>query len=98
MRRFICAFLGIWMACMALRFDVRAEALEAGFVDLTLIDPVEGGPMPAIVVYPSNSRAETTRLGPFTMSAGREATPAPGPYPLIVFSHGTGGTSAITTA
>jgi predicted dienelactone hydrolase len=78
---------------MALRFDVRAEALEAGFVDLTLIDPVEGGPMPAIVVYPSKSGAETTRLGPFTISAGREAPPAPGPYPLIVFSHGTGGSN-----
>jgi predicted dienelactone hydrolase len=78
---------------MALPFDVRAEALEAGFVSLTLIDPVEGGPMPTIVVYPSKSGAETTRLGPFTISAGRDVTPAPGPYPLIVFSHGTGGSN-----
>jgi predicted dienelactone hydrolase len=44
-------------------------------------------------VYPSMSGAETTRLGLFTISAGRGKPPAPGAHPLIVFSHGTGGSS-----
>jgi predicted dienelactone hydrolase len=93
MRRFICALLGAWIATIAWPCDVRAEAFEAGFVYLTLIDPVEGGPMPTIVMYPTKSETETTRLGPFTISAGREAPPVPGWHPLVVFSHGTGGSN-----
>jgi len=49
--------------------------------------------MSAIVVYPSMSGAETTSLGLFTIAAGRGTPPAPGAHPLIVFSHGTGGSS-----
>jgi predicted dienelactone hydrolase len=93
MRRFVCALLGAWMASVSVPCNGHAEAFEAGFVDLALTDPVEGGPMPAIVVYPTRSAAGTTRLGPITISAGREAPPAPGPHPLIVFSHGTGGSN-----
>jgi predicted dienelactone hydrolase len=80
------------MAAIASSFDVRAETFEAGFVDVTLKDPVEGGPMRAIVMYPTRAAAGTTRVGLFTLAAVREAAPAPGSYPLIVFSHGSGGT------
>lgn len=80
------------MAAIASSFDARADTFEAGFVDVTLTDPVEGGPMRAIVMYPTKSAAGTTRAGLFTLAAVRDATPAPGSYPLIVFSHGSGGT------
>jgi predicted dienelactone hydrolase len=93
MRRFICALLVAWMVIFASPYGLRAYAFHGGFIKMTLIDPVEGGPMPAIVVYPSATGAETTRLGLFTISAGHEAPPAPGAHPLIVFSHGTGGSS-----
>ena len=49
--------------------------------------------MPAIVVYPTKAAAGTTTLGPFTIAATRGSAPAPGSYPLIVISHGTGGSS-----
>jgi predicted dienelactone hydrolase len=91
MRCFVGTLIVTLMA-IALPFDACADAFEAGFVNVTLTDPVEGGPMQAIVVYPTNSAAGTTRLGPFTIAASREAAPAPGSYPLIVFSHGSGGT------
>ncbi len=71
--------------------SVRAEDFGAGFVDLQLTDPVEGGPMPAVVFYPTKSDGGSTSVGPFTIAATRGATPAPGAYPLIVHSHGTGG-------
>ncbi len=68
-----------------------AGAFEAGFVTLSLIDPVENGPMPAIIVYPTAAAPASTSLGPFTIAAGKQSPPAAGRFPLIVLSHGTGG-------
>ena len=70
---------------------LRAEDFGAGFIDLQLTDPVEGGPMPAVVFYPTKTDGGPTQVGPFTFAATRGAPPAPGAYPLIVHSHGTGG-------
>jgi predicted dienelactone hydrolase len=76
----------------ATAFDrARAEDFGAGFLDLELTDPVEGGPMPAVVFYPTRGDGGSTQVGPFTIEATRDAPPAPGSYPLIVHSHGTGG-------
>jgi len=68
-----------------------ADEFGAGFTDLRLTDPVEGGPMPAVAFYPARSEGGSTQLGPFTIGATRAAPPANGTFPLIVFSHGTGG-------
>jgi predicted dienelactone hydrolase len=62
-----------------------------GFLDLMLTDPVEGGPMRAIVVYPAQAQGPATRRGPFIIDATANAAPAAGRFPLIVFSRGTGG-------
>jgi predicted dienelactone hydrolase len=70
---------------------LHAEDFGAGFLDLQLTDPVEGGTMPAVVFYPTKSDGGSTQIGPFTIAATRDAAPAPGTYPLIVHSHGTGG-------
>src|ERR1700682_739756 len=61
---------------------VRAEDFGAGFLDLQLTDPVEGGPMPAVVFYPTKAEVAPTQVGPFTIAATRGAAPAPGAYPL----------------
>ena len=93
MKSFASAVLGAFIAIVVSPVGVHADGFEAGFIGLTLKDPVEGGPMPAIVVYPTKAAAGTTTLGPFTISATRGSTPAPGLYPLIVISHGTGGSN-----
>jgi predicted dienelactone hydrolase len=93
MRCFVLTLIVTLMATLAASFDAHADAFEAGFVSLTLTDPVEGGPMQVIVVYPTKAAAGTTTSGPFTISAKRDAAPAPGSYPLIVFSHGASGTN-----
>ena len=73
--------------------SATVAAYESGFVMLTAVDPVEGGAMQVVVAYPTNELATTTTLGPFTLAAGRDSLPAPGQHPLIVFSHGTGGSA-----
>jgi predicted dienelactone hydrolase len=68
-----------------------ATEFPAGIADLALIDPVEGGPMAAIVVYPAAEIGPPTERGPYTIAATRDAKPADGVFPLVVMSHGTGG-------
>jgi predicted dienelactone hydrolase len=85
-----CLMACAWLAGLAC-VEVRAETFGAGFLDLTLTDPVEGGPMPAVVFYPTTAIGGSTQVGPFTIAATRRALPATGSYPLIVHSHGTGG-------
>ncbi len=85
-----CLLACAWLAGLA-GATARADSFEAGFIDLNLTDPVEGGPMPAIVFYPTKAQGGSTQVGPFTIAATRGAAPVPGSYPLIVHSHGTGG-------
>jgi predicted dienelactone hydrolase len=81
------------MAAVASTGAAHGEPFEAGFLQLTLSDPVEGGPMAAVVVFPTTAPTGPTQLGPITIVARRAAPPAPGSYPLVVVSHGTGGSS-----
>jgi len=84
------AAMALALAC-AMAAPARAGT---GFADITLTNPVEGGPMPVIVFYPSDeaSVAAKTTVGPFDLAAQRGAMPTAGRHPLVVLSHGTGGT------
>lgn len=68
-----------------------ADNYPAGFMDLALTDPVEGGPMRGMVVYPARAQGPPSQLGLFTIEATAGAAPSDGSFPLIVVSHGTGG-------
>jgi predicted dienelactone hydrolase len=92
MRYFVLALLlGCILLAGASRDAAWADDYGAGFQDLQLKDPVQGGPMPAIVVYPTSADGGSTQVGPFAIAATRGAAPAPGPFALVVVSHGTGG-------
>jgi predicted dienelactone hydrolase len=71
----------------------QATDLGAGLLELSLTDPVEGGKMPAVIAFPTTGRGAPTEVGPFVVDAVRGALPAAGKFPLVVFSHGTGGSS-----
>jgi predicted dienelactone hydrolase len=88
--RFPAAALAV-AAGLVLSTAIQAETPSAGLRSLALTDPVEGGPMRAIAVYPSTAQAGATELGPFTVEAVPGAPPQPGRHALVVFSHGTGG-------
>ena len=91
MRWLVLAFLSGWAVLLAPSHGAWAETFQAGFTILSLTDPVEGGAMSALAVYPVRSGNGPVELGPFTIAATRGAVAMPGPHPLIVVSHGTGG-------
>ncbi|MGH3634887.1 MAG: alpha/beta hydrolase family protein [Mycobacterium sp.] len=62
-----------------------------GFAPIEIHDPVTGGDMPGYVFYPSAPSAAVTWIGPYELHAKRGAPPAPGTKPLVVISHGHGG-------
>lgn len=90
----------LWILALSVCFLAAAHPscanpadFSAGFVSVTLRDPVEDGPMTAIFAYPTMQPPSRTALGPYTIEATRNATPTIGRFPLIVVSHGTGGSA-----
>lgn len=49
--------------------------------------------IPTLILYPAAGRERLEALGPFTLSVAVGAPPVEGARPLVVISHGTGGTS-----
>lgn len=74
----------------ACAFAAPAHA-GAGFTDLVLTDPVDGGKMPVIVFYPAGIDGQA-EIGSYHLAAARDAAPRPARYPLVIMSHGSGGT------
>ncbi|MBC7659130.1 MAG: alpha/beta hydrolase [Chitinophagaceae bacterium] len=48
-----------------------------------------------LVMYPTTTPAKREKLGPFTMELAIDAPPETGPFPLILISHGSGGTPIV---
>ena len=83
-----------WLAVLLLAAvqPVFAQtATPVGFAAITIQDPVKGGTMPGYVFYPTTHAGGTTRVGPYELHATRDAQPLPGAKPLVVISHGHGG-------
>lgn len=79
---------------LALTGNVRAQAVNgAGFRAVTIQDPVDGDAMPGYVFYPTAARIAITRRGPYELHATPDAPPVPGAKPLVVISHGHGGSA-----
>lgn len=66
-------------------------ATGVGFTAITIQDPVNGGTMPGYVFYPTTHTGGVTWIGPYELNATRDALPMPGAKPLVVISHGHGG-------
>jgi predicted dienelactone hydrolase len=62
-----------------------------GFHAITIQDPVNGGTMPGYVFYPTAQTGDVTHVGPYDVHATRDAAPLPGAKPMVVISHGNGG-------
>jgi hypothetical protein len=64
--------LALPLLAAASRRAAWADDFGAGFRDLLLTDPVEGGPMPAIVFYPTRGDSGSTQVGPYSIAAPRQ--------------------------
>lgn len=71
---------------------LRAQAATGvGFQAITIADPVNDSTMPGYVFYPSMSARGITWRGPYELHATLNAPPIAGARPLVVLSHGHGG-------
>ncbi|MBM7061988.1 dienelactone hydrolase [Pseudomonas sp. UL073] len=66
-------------------------APSVGFRQLQLVDPLDQRPLSAIAFYPSSSPEGRSRIGPYRLEAVQDTKAAKGRYPLLVLSHGNGG-------
>jgi len=62
-----------------------------GFAAVRIHDPINGGTMSGYVFYPSAKAKGVTRRGPYELDATLNATPLRGAKPLVMISHGHGG-------
>ncbi len=66
----------------------------AGIASIKITDPVSGKPADGFVFYPSPRAVRgTTAFGPYNVAATPGAPAIPGAKPLVVISHGNGGSN-----
>ncbi|HKZ11427.1 MAG TPA: hypothetical protein VJL61_12085 [Rhodanobacteraceae bacterium] len=89
-----CHRIRCWLAVLLLTAPLSLFAQPAtgvGFAAITIHDPVNGDTMPGYVFYPTTHTGGVTRVGPYQLHAARDALPMPGAKPLVMISHGHGG-------
>jgi len=86
------ALLLRWALCLIALAPTGSHAASGvGFATIEARDPVGTGALPGMVFYPSEVAPGTTVIGAYTVAANAGAPPTPGAKPLIVISHGHGG-------
>lgn len=65
---------------------------NAGLREASYADPARGGRAGMLVWYPTAAAERTVRRGPFVLEVAERAEPAAGRFPLVMISHGSGGT------
>ena len=63
----------------------------AGCRAIELFDETMAMKFPALVLHPSSSPEQPEKFGPYTLSVSMNGSIEPGSFPLVVVSHGTGG-------
>ncbi|TVZ53534.1 putative dienelactone hydrolase [Azospirillum brasilense] len=66
---------------------------EVGMRALAFTDPSDGGMARAVVWYPTNAPETPVRRGPFTLRVAEGGPVTKGRHPLVVVSHGSGGSA-----
>jgi predicted dienelactone hydrolase len=85
-----------WMAALALAAAGAAPAwAQVGLQRESWVLPNTQGPadtVAGIVWYPTAAKSSAQQFGPFKLNAAPGAQPTPGRHPLVLISHGNGGT------
>lgn len=78
-----------------LQEELTNNEMFAGYQKVELVDDQMGITFPMIVMYPSCTPERTEKLGPYYIDVSINATPKEGVFPLVLISHGTGGTPLV---
>ena len=70
--------------------DAIEPRYSAGFSRVTVGDPASGERIPAGIWYPTEAREARVSEQSRAFQVARDAMPAPGSYPLVLLSHGSG--------
>ena len=90
-RRFRSWWLVTLLALIIPAYAIAKPVTGVGFSAINVPDPVNGGSMPGYVFYPSASAKGRTEIGSYVVDATADVAPIPGAKPLVVISHGHGG-------
>ncbi|MFY2561664.1 alpha/beta hydrolase family protein [Corallococcus terminator] len=63
-----------------------------GYRELAMKDPVNGGPLRGVVLYPSTQPSKPVPMDLLQLDAGKDLPPVSGRHPLVLISHGHMGT------
>ena len=64
---------------------------SAGCQKIEIFDPQHAITFPMLVLYPTRTAASSVAFGPFALEVAMEAPMAEGRFPLVLISHGSGG-------
>lgn len=76
---------------MTTELDTRHVVAEAGCRLVQVPAPDLDGTLSMLLLYPTDADAASLRLGPYTIDVAVNAPPARGSWPVVVISHGSGG-------
>ncbi|WP_039948142.1 alpha/beta hydrolase family protein [Leptospira fainei] len=62
-----------------------------GSIEIKVKDETKDVSFPALIHYPTLEPSTLTAFGPYTMDVSREASITEGQFPLVIISHGNGG-------
>ena len=85
------ATIAVAVIAFAAALSAQAQTFKSGFRTLKL--PYYDGYMDVALSYPSVVAETDASFGPYRMQVATGAPAAPGRFPLVVISHGTGGSS-----
>lgn len=77
-----------WICTLFLLTALPALAQPVNSVGMTRFDAAG---LPVTLLYPTSAPAQQVHFGPFQINVAMDATLLPGTYPLVVVSHGSGG-------
>jgi len=75
----------------AVPHDDAREGVNLGCAVADVRDPVQDATIPLWLLYPTRAPTRAERFGPYALDAALDGAPAGEALPLVVISHGTGG-------
>src|SRR5664279_185270 len=83
--------LALFASCAPAPAPIAPAQQAVGVRTFDAVDPVSHTAMPMAVFYPALGSAAHAQFGPYDVAAGKDLPARAGSFPLVVISHGHGG-------